>query len=129
QGSGKRVGETIDNAIRDIKQSVNDVKQNVREQFSRARESVHAMSVEARVYSRLHWDKDLNKVQFEIEIDRDGVATLKGTVADPERAGARPWGQVEGRAVRARHEGGPAGDRPPGDPSAEPGQRARRARH
>ncbi len=37
------------------------------------------MGVQARVYSRLHWDKDLNDSTIELEF-KDGVAILHGTV-------------------------------------------------
>ena len=37
------------------------------------------MGVQSRVYSRLHWDKDLNDAKIDLEF-KDGTATLRGTV-------------------------------------------------
>lgn len=56
------------------------IVQGVREQLNRARGSVHAMSVQSRIYSRLHWDKALNGSDLILEVDRDGIATLRGAV-------------------------------------------------
>ncbi|HEV3164652.1 MAG TPA: BON domain-containing protein, partial [Isosphaeraceae bacterium] len=76
KGTGQKVGEKIDEAIRDIKQGVDEVSESVRERFARARESVNTMGVESRVYGRLHWDKDLNKAKIDLEVRQGGVATL-----------------------------------------------------
>lgn len=86
KGTGQRVGERIDEAVRDIRQGVDQITQAMRERFARARESVNAMGIESRIYGRLHWDRELNKAQIDLEVDQDGVATLRGTVPD---AGAR----------------------------------------
>jgi osmotically-inducible protein OsmY len=82
QGTGEKVGDKVDRAIQDIKKGVKEAAADVKEQFQKTKASVHAMGVESRVYGRLHWDKALNEASVEIHVDRDGVATLKGTVAD-----------------------------------------------
>jgi len=72
-GAGERIGEDIDKAF-----------QNLKEQFSRAKQAVNGMGIEARVYGRLHWDQALNGVEdFDIRV-RDHVAVLRGTVPTAE---------------------------------------------
>lgn len=41
------------------------------------------MGVHARVYSRLHWDKDLSDSRIELEV-KDGTAILRGPVKSLE---------------------------------------------
>ena len=38
------------------------------------------MSIESRVYARLHWDKTLNDASIELAVTEAGVVTLDGTV-------------------------------------------------
>ena len=38
------------------------------------------MTVQSRVYSRLHWDRTLNPLNIEVEVNNDGVAILRGAV-------------------------------------------------
>jgi hyperosmotically inducible periplasmic protein len=40
------------------------------------------MGVQARVYARLHWDKALNDAAISVEVQKGGLITLRGTVAD-----------------------------------------------
>jgi hyperosmotically inducible periplasmic protein len=81
-----KVGKKVDEAIRDVKKGVQEAAQSVRESFDRMRTAVHNMGIEARVYSRLHWDKALNNANLELDVHNGGIATLRGTVPD---AGAR----------------------------------------
>src|SRR5262245_11139726 len=79
QGAAEKAGEKIDDAGRSLKKTLQDVGEKVREQFAKVRESVHDMSVETRVYGRLHWDKDLVDSTLDLDV-KDGVATLRGAV-------------------------------------------------
>ena len=82
QGPAERLGEKLDGAGRAVKQGVRDVAQEVREGFAKTRTSVHNMGIEARVYGRLHWDKDLTGALIELQTGADGVVSLRGSVAD-----------------------------------------------
>ncbi len=80
--TAEKVGERIDDALRDVKQGVQDATQSLRERFAQARASVQSMGIEARIYGRIHWDKALHESMIDLEVDRAGVTTLRGTVAD-----------------------------------------------
>jgi hypothetical protein len=82
KGPGQKVGEKIDGAVQDIKSGFRKAGEATREEFARAKNSVHNMGVEGRVYSRLHWDKALNDASIDLSTGSDGVLTLNGTVAD-----------------------------------------------
>ena len=84
QGVGERIGESIDKAAGAVRKGVRDASAEIRDQFAKTKSSVQAMGVQARVYSRLHWDKSLNAFDADltVEVGRDGVATLKGSLPD-----------------------------------------------
>jgi len=84
--TGKKVGEKVQEALKEVKKGAQDVSESVREQFAKVRASVHNMEIEARIYSRLHWDKALNAATIDLEVHSGGIVTLRGAVAD---AGAR----------------------------------------
>jgi len=65
-----------------IKRGFGNTVDSMKEQFSRAKGSIQAMGVQARVYSRLHWDKALNSAAINTEVSREGMVTLRGAVAD-----------------------------------------------
>ncbi|HWE38334.1 MAG TPA: BON domain-containing protein [Isosphaeraceae bacterium] len=77
---GTKVREKVGEAAQDVKIGAKRAAEGVRERLARAKQSVHNMGVEARVYGRLHWDKDLHTTKFDFEGTEDGVITLKGTV-------------------------------------------------
>jgi hyperosmotically inducible periplasmic protein len=79
QGTGQRAGSKLDEAGRSIKQGLRDAGDAIRNQFAKARDAVHGMGVESRVYGRLHWDKALNTSVIELEFS-NGVVTLRGSV-------------------------------------------------
>ena len=81
-GAGKRAGEKLDEAGRQIKGGLNRAGAATREQFAKAKTSVHDMGVESRVYGRIHWDKALVDALIDLSASDDGVITLNGTVAD-----------------------------------------------
>jgi hyperosmotically inducible protein len=80
---GERVGGKVDSAVESIKKGVNSAGEAIRDQWEKARISVHNMGVSARVYGRLHWDKALYNAKVDVEVQKDGVAVLTGTVGDP----------------------------------------------
>ena len=82
RGTAEKVGEKIDDALKGVKRGARDLGEDLRARFERARTSVNDMGVEARVYSRLHWDKALNSSKLEVEVRQGGVTTLRGTVPD-----------------------------------------------
>ncbi len=88
-GLGKRVGEKLDEAGSVIRRDVGKAGDAVRDQFHRAKASINAMGIEARVYGRLRWDKALDGATTDVSAARDGTVTLTGTVADaPAKAKA-----------------------------------------
>ncbi len=80
-GAGKRAGEKVDEALKDVKGGMKKAGAAAKEQFAKARTGVHNMGVESRVYGRIHWDKALNDASIELTAAADGVITLNGTVA------------------------------------------------
>jgi hypothetical protein len=96
-GIGQRVGEKLDEAGAAIRRDVGNAGDAMREGFHKARASVNAMGIEARVYGRLRWDKALDGAAIEVAASRDGTVTLTGTVADvPAKAKA---GRLAGDTV------------------------------
>ncbi|GAC1450247.1 MAG: hypothetical protein NVSMB9_34550 [Isosphaeraceae bacterium] len=81
--AGEKIGGTLDRAAGAVRRGVRGTAETVRDQFARARTAVKAMNVQSRVYSRLHWDKSLNDADIVVDVTRDGLATLRGTVVDP----------------------------------------------
>jgi hypothetical protein len=79
RGTNESVGEAVDSVVKGIKRGARTTAETVQEQYQRARASIHDMGVQARVYSRLHWDKDLGDAKIDLEF-KDGTATLRGTV-------------------------------------------------
>lgn len=80
--TGKRVGEKLDSAVQSLKRGAKEAGESIQQQYARARTAVHNMGVSSRIYARLHWDKELQTSKIDIDVKKDGVATLKGTVPD-----------------------------------------------
>lgn len=83
EGPGEKAGEKIDDLGRKIKKGIDKAEDAVREGFHKTRDSVHSMSVAARVYGRLHWDKALHSSNLNVKVE-EGVATLTGSVPTAE---------------------------------------------
>ena len=90
QGVGEKVGEGLDEAGKAIKRGLQRSGEAVRESFARTKTSVQNMGIEARVFGRLHWDKDLNGSPIELEVRDASVAILKGS-DPPQNPDARNW--------------------------------------
>jgi osmotically-inducible protein OsmY len=80
--TGERIGEAVDRAARDIRDSVEDASRALRGKFREAKGAVDRMGIEARVYGRVHWDKALQAANLEVEMNEGGVAVLRGSVPD-----------------------------------------------
>jgi osmotically-inducible protein OsmY len=81
---GEKIGQQIDKTVDELRGEAAEIAQQAREGFERVRASVERMSVRARVYARLHWDKSLQNASLSIEVDGQGVALLKGSVPSSE---------------------------------------------
>jgi osmotically-inducible protein OsmY len=77
--TSKKVGEAVDDVVKGIKRGTRATTEAVSESVQRIRASVHDMGLHARVYGRLHWDKDLHKSQIEVEV-KEATAILNGRV-------------------------------------------------
>jgi len=82
QEAGRKVGERLDEAGRHIKGGLERAGTATKEQYGKAKQSVHNMGIESRVYGRIHWDKALNDATIDLSTTADGVITLSGSVAD-----------------------------------------------
>ncbi|WP_422929432.1 BON domain-containing protein [Singulisphaera sp. PoT] len=76
------VGEKVKNAVQSIERGAKDAGDAVRGQYNKMRTSIHDMGVAGRIYGRIHWDKALADAKIDVDVTKNGVATLTGTVAD-----------------------------------------------
>jgi hypothetical protein len=74
-GVGTRIGESVDRGL-------NTLGQRLRKTWADVRQSVDELTVQGRVYGRLHWDKALEKAPIEISVKDENTVVLSGTVAD-----------------------------------------------
>ncbi len=87
--TGEQIGRKVDRAVDKLGEGAKDVMNQVRRGFEEARNAVDRLSIEGRVYARLHWDKALHESTFSVDVGRDGVTTIRGTVpSDPAKAKA-----------------------------------------
>jgi osmotically-inducible protein OsmY len=77
--AGQKIGDAVDDVVQGVKRGARATTETVSEQVQKIRTSVHDMGVQARVYSRLHWDKNLHNCRIEIEV-KEGTAILAGSV-------------------------------------------------
>ena|GEM_PF-1579073 len=75
-------GNRVDQALDSLQQGLNDATAAVKQDFARARDYVESMGTSARIYARLHWDKDLNGLDLRVDMPQTGVAVLSGVVPD-----------------------------------------------
>src|SRR5262245_7377038 len=75
QGVGERVGESVDRGLTRL-------GEKIRKTWAEFRKSVDELSVQGRVYARLHWDTALANAPIEITVQEENVVTLKGSVPD-----------------------------------------------
>ena len=82
EGLGERIGDKVKEEAAAAKRLAGRAGDSIRGEFERAKASVNALNVEARVYGRLHWDKSLEGATLDISMAKDGTVTLTGVVAD-----------------------------------------------
>jgi osmotically-inducible protein OsmY len=97
QGITERVGKQIDEAAEKVRQEAKNAAEQIREGFEKVRASVQRMGVAARVYARLHWDKTVSEAAIWGDVDKDGVAVLRGTV--PSAKAQRKAGELAQETV------------------------------
>lgn len=78
---GGRIGGAIGDAVGTLREEAGELAGDVRKGFEHARAAVDRMSIEARLYARLRWDKTLNDATLEVDVDKEGTAVLEGTVS------------------------------------------------
>jgi hypothetical protein len=83
QGAAEQVGEVVGGALDTAGRAV---ERGLKTAFARTRGAVESMEVTARVYSRLHWDKELVGSRLYLESRPGGVVLLRGTVPSREAA-------------------------------------------
>ncbi|WP_165251347.1 BON domain-containing protein [Paludisphaera soli] len=85
-GPIERAGVKLDEAGRSLRQGLErgftKTKEVVRESYEATQARINDMSIEARVYGRLHWDKHLETSTFDITSEAQGIVTLRGLVPD-----------------------------------------------
>jgi hypothetical protein len=74
-GVGERVGESVDRGL-------SRLGEKLRRGWADIRRSVDELTVQGRVYGRLHWDKQLASAPIEISVQNENVVTLTGAVPD-----------------------------------------------
>ncbi|QDV38487.1 BON domain-containing protein [Tautonia plasticadhaerens] len=82
-GPAEQVGEVVGGALDTAGRAV---ERGLRTAFARTRGAVESMEVIARVYSRLHWDKQLAGSRLYLESRPGGVVLLRGSVPSAEAA-------------------------------------------
>ena len=107
QRSSEPLGDSISRGVR-------QVESKLRETWAEIQRGTQRMTVEARVYARLYWDKSLVNATLAIEGRDDGVVVLKGSV--PSVAAQQRDGRI-GPIDRWRQQG----DRPVGRRSGPAG--------
>jgi len=76
KGTAESIGEKIDKGL-------DRLGTEIKQGWAEAKKNVENLSVEGRVYARLHWDKELAGAPIEIETHDQGVVVLKGSVPSP----------------------------------------------
>jgi hypothetical protein len=70
---GERVSESVDRGL-------NRLGEKLRKTWAEIRKSVDELTVQGRVYGRIHWDKALADAPIEITVQNENVVTLSGSV-------------------------------------------------
>ena len=73
QGVGERLGESVDRGL-------SNLGQRLRKTWADIRQSVDELSVQGRVYGRLHWDKSLANAPIDITMQNENTVVLAGSV-------------------------------------------------
>ncbi len=81
-GTSSSFGQQVDDVVANLKKGANEASQTVQAEYAKARDAVQSLGIEARVYSRLHWDKDLANVSLNVSSPSPGIVALSGTLSD-----------------------------------------------
>jgi hypothetical protein len=73
---GQQVGGVVDS----LKKGANDAAATIESEYASARDALQSMGIQARVYSRLHWDKDLADASLTIDSPSAGVVSISGSL-------------------------------------------------
>ncbi|WP_152051510.1 BON domain-containing protein [Tautonia marina] len=84
QGVAERAGAQVDRFLNRLQRNFRDLSEDVRRRAAEVQQRVEDLGVEARVYSRIRWDKALSEAEIAIESKEGGVVILHGTVPDAE---------------------------------------------
>lgn len=84
EGPAERVGSRVDDLLNSLRRNFENLSEDVRRQFAEAQQRVEGLGVEARVYSRIHWDKALSESEIAVEVREENLVVLHGAVADAE---------------------------------------------
>jgi hyperosmotically inducible protein len=74
-GVGQQLGVSVDRGL-------NTLGDKLRKGWADVRRSVDEMTVQGRVYGRLHWDKAIGTAPIEIRMQNESDVTLSGSVPD-----------------------------------------------
>lgn len=74
-GPARRAGQALDNAGRNIRRGVENA-------ITRGQISAQERELLVRLHNRIRWDKRLVNSLLQIEVQADGTAILRGSVAD-----------------------------------------------
>jgi hyperosmotically inducible periplasmic protein len=74
-GVGQQLGESVDRGL-------GTLGDKLRKGWADVRRSVDEMTVQGRVYGRLHWDKAIGSAPIDISVQNENNVTLSGSVPD-----------------------------------------------
>jgi len=75
EGAAQKLGEKIDRGL-------DRLGKELKQGWADAQAGVEKLGVQGRVYSRLHWDKALEKATIDIDVRDTNVVVLKGNVTN-----------------------------------------------
>jgi hyperosmotically inducible protein len=84
RGAVERAGEQVDRFLDRLQKNFKDLSEDVRQRTAQVQQRVENLGVEARVYSRIRWDKALSESEIAVEAKEGGLLVLHGTVKDAE---------------------------------------------
>jgi hypothetical protein len=84
RGAAERAGAQVDRFLNRLQRNFRDLSEDVRRRAAEVQQRVEDLGVEARVYSRIRWDKALTQAEIAIEAKEGGVVVLHGTVPDAD---------------------------------------------
>jgi hyperosmotically inducible periplasmic protein len=73
QGTGEKLGQRIDRGMQQL-------SDRLQKGWAEIRKSVDELTIQGRVYGRLHWDKALTDAAIDIQIQNDDTIVLSGSV-------------------------------------------------